>query len=57
MVLGGLVGLVDSDYQGPLMVSCWSRGSAAVPPPVAGCARRNAPRALRARARRPTVFR
>src|SRR5712672_4021903 len=28
IVLGNLVGLVDSDYQGPLMVSCWNRGSA-----------------------------
>jgi len=27
IVLGNLVGLVDSDYQGPLMVSCWNRGS------------------------------
>ncbi|AAN57221.1 dUTP diphosphatase [Shewanella oneidensis MR-1] len=25
IVLGNLVGLVDSDYQGPLMVSCWNR--------------------------------
>ncbi len=29
LVLGNLVGLIDSDYQGPLMVSCWNRGSAA----------------------------
>ncbi len=29
VVLGNLVGLIDSDYQGPLMVSCWNRGSAA----------------------------
>jgi dUTP pyrophosphatase len=29
IVLGNLVGLIDSDYQGPLMVSCWNRGSAA----------------------------
>ena len=29
IVLGNLVGLIDSDYQGPLMVSCWNRGSRA----------------------------
>ena len=29
IVLGNLVGLIDSDYQGPLMVSCWNRGDAA----------------------------
>ncbi|MEZ5564317.1 MAG: dUTP diphosphatase [Gammaproteobacteria bacterium] len=29
IVLGNLVGLIDSDYQGPLMVSCWNRGSVA----------------------------
>ena len=28
LVLGNLVGLIDSNYQGPLMVSCWNRGSA-----------------------------
>jgi dUTP pyrophosphatase len=28
IVLGNLVGLIDSDYQGPLMVSLWNRGSA-----------------------------
>lgn len=27
IVLGNLVGLIDSDYQGPLMVSVWNRGS------------------------------
>ena len=26
IVLGNLVGLIDSDYQGPLMLSCWNRG-------------------------------
>ena len=29
VVLGNLVGLIDSDYQGPLMVSLWNRGRAA----------------------------
>jgi dUTP pyrophosphatase len=29
IVLGNLVGLIDSDYQGPLMVSCWNRGNVA----------------------------
>jgi dUTP pyrophosphatase len=29
IVLGNLVGLIDSDYQGPLMVSLWNRGSLA----------------------------
>ncbi len=29
IVLGNLVGLIDSDYQGQVMVSCWNRGSAA----------------------------
>ncbi len=29
VVLGNLVGLIDSDYQGPLMVSAWNRGSVA----------------------------
>ena len=29
IVLGNLVGLIDSDYQGPLMVSCWNRSSLA----------------------------
>jgi dUTP pyrophosphatase len=27
IVLGNLVGLIDSDYQGPLTVSCWNRSS------------------------------
>jgi dUTP pyrophosphatase len=26
VVLGNLVGLIDSDYQGQLLVSCWNRG-------------------------------
>lgn len=26
IVLGNLIGLIDSDYQGPIMVSCWNRG-------------------------------
>lgn len=29
LVLGNLVGLIDADYQGPLMVSCWNRGQMA----------------------------
>jgi len=29
IVLGNLVGLIDSDYQGPLMVSIWNRGTQA----------------------------
>lgn len=28
IVLGNLVGLIDSDYQGQLFISCWNRGSA-----------------------------
>jgi len=27
VVLGNLVGLIDSDYQGQLMISCWNRGT------------------------------
>ena len=26
LVLGNLVGLIDSDYQGPVKISCWNRG-------------------------------
>jgi dUTP pyrophosphatase len=29
IVLGNLVGLIDSDYQGPLLVSCWNRSGQA----------------------------
>ena len=29
IVLGNLVGLIDSDYQGPLMISMWNRGQTA----------------------------
>ena len=29
IVLGNLVGLIDADYQGPLMISCWNRGQVA----------------------------
>ena len=28
IVLGNLIGLIDSDYQGPLMISVWNRGQA-----------------------------
>ena len=28
IVLGNLVGLIDSDYQGPVMISVWNRGAA-----------------------------
>ncbi|CAB1277498.1 dUTP diphosphatase [Candidatus Nitrosacidococcus tergens] len=27
IVLGNLVGLIDSDYQGEILISCWNRGS------------------------------
>ncbi|KRF00520.1 deoxyuridine 5'-triphosphate nucleotidohydrolase [Frateuria sp. Soil773] len=26
LVMGNLVGVIDADYQGPLMISCWNRG-------------------------------
>jgi dUTP pyrophosphatase len=39
IVLGNLVGLIDSDYQGPLMVSCWNRGSDALHGAAAGAHR------------------
>jgi dUTP pyrophosphatase len=29
LVMGNLVGVIDADYQGPLMISCWNRGNAA----------------------------
>jgi len=29
IVLGNLVGLIDADYQGPLMISCWNRAQGA----------------------------
>jgi dUTP pyrophosphatase len=29
IVLGNLVGLIDADYQGPLLISCWNRSDAA----------------------------
>src|ERR1700733_11384488 len=28
LVMGNLVGVIDADYQGPLMISCWNRGQA-----------------------------
>lgn len=27
LVMGNLVGVIDADYQGPLMISCWNRGT------------------------------
>lgn len=27
LVMGNLVGVIDADYQGPLLISCWNRGS------------------------------
>jgi dUTP pyrophosphatase len=32
IVLGNLVGLIDADYQGPLMVSCWNRNAVSAGP-------------------------
>jgi len=29
LVMGNLVGVIDADYQGPLMISCWNRGQRA----------------------------
>jgi dUTP pyrophosphatase len=29
LVMGNLVGVIDADYQGPLMISCWNRGQKA----------------------------
>lgn len=31
IVLGNGTGLIDADYQGPLMISCWNRSGAAFP--------------------------
>ena len=28
LVMGNLVGVIDADYQGPLFISCWNRGTA-----------------------------
>lgn len=30
LVLGNLVGLIDSDYQGPIKISCWNRGQSSI---------------------------
>jgi dUTP pyrophosphatase len=35
IVLGNLVGLIDADYQGPLMVSCWNRNAPSAGPDAA----------------------
>ena len=32
IVLGNLVGLIDADYQGPLMISCWNRSDFTIAP-------------------------
>jgi dUTP pyrophosphatase len=29
LVMGNLIGVIDADYQGPLMISCWNRGQKA----------------------------
>ena len=31
LVLGNLVGLIDSDYQGQIFISCWNRGNNPIP--------------------------
>ena len=31
LVLGNLVGLIDSDYQGQIFISCWNRGNKPIP--------------------------
>jgi dUTP pyrophosphatase len=53
IVLGNLVGLIDSDYQGPLMVSCWNRGQTETSP----CRSRRAPGAVGAGAGGSGAFR
>jgi len=39
IVLGNLTGLIDSDYQGELMVSTWNRGNAESPSSPASASR------------------